>query len=369
MHAPAVLVTGGIGYIGSHTCVALAHAGYRPVIVDDLSNAKASVLERIRELAQLPDLAFHRADVRDRREIERILAAERVEAVVHFAGLKAVGESVEKPLLYYDVNVGGALALLQAMAAQGVGTMVFSSSATVYGEPERLPLAEDHPLRPVNPYARNKLMVEQMLADQAAAQRGFRYAALRYFNPIGAHPSGRIGEDPAGTPNNLLPYVARVAVGRLPKLRVWGDDYKTPDGTGVRDYLHVVDLAEAHVAALRYLRRERRSITANLGTGRGYSVLEVVRAFEAACGRPIPMEVQARRPGDVAESYADASLAARALGWRARFSIEEMCRDSWRWQSQNPDGFPDAAATPPPHAACAPPPASAAAAAAPPRSG
>jgi UDP-glucose 4-epimerase len=335
-----LLVTGGAGYIGSHTCVALAEAGYRPLIVDNLGNAKASVLERIRELAQ-SDIAFHRADVRDRAALGEILAARQVSAVLHFAGWKAVGESVEKPLVYYENNVGGTIALLGAMAEHGVRRVVFSSSATVYGEPERLPLTEDHPLRPVNPYAKNKLVIEHILADCAAAQAGFCFAALRYFNPIGAHPSGRIGEDPRGVPNNLLPYVAQVAVGRRPRLRVWGRDYATPDGTGVRDYIHVMDLAQGHVAALQYLERRARSITANLGTGRGYSVLEVVKAFEHASGKAIPLEFHPRRAGDVAQSYADASFAARELGWRARLSIEAMCRDAWRWQSQNPEGYPD----------------------------
>jgi UDP-glucose 4-epimerase len=340
MAKPAVLVTGGLGYIGSHTCVALAEAGYRPVIVDNLGNAKASVLERLRELAKA-EIAFHRADVRDRRAVVAILAREQVQAVLHFAGWKAVGESVEKPLMYYDNNVGGTIALLEAMAEQGVRRMVFSSSATVYGEPERLPLTEDHPLRPVNPYAKNKLMIEHILADCAAADAGFQYAALRYFNPIGAHPSGRIGEDPRGVPNNLLPYVAQVAVGRRPSLRVWGRDYATPDGTGVRDYIHVIDLAHGHVAALEQLERRARSITANLGTGRGYSVLEVVQAFERASGKAIALEFHPRRAGDVAQSYADASLAGRELAWRARLSLEAMCRDAWRWQSQNPGGYPD----------------------------
>jgi len=334
-----ILVTGGLGYIGSHTCVVLAEAGYRPVIVDNLANAKASVLPRIRELAKA-DIAFHQADVRDRAAMEKVLGAERIEAVLHFAGLKAVGESVEKPLLYYENNVGGSIALLEAMASERVKRMVFSSSATVYGEPERLPVTEDHPLRPVNPYAKNKLMVEHILADHAAADSAFHYAALRYFNPIGAHPSGRIGEDPSGIPNNLLPYVAQVAIGRRPKLRVWGRDYATADGTGIRDYIHVMDLAQGHVAALDYLGRQERSITANLGTGHGHSVLEVARAFEAASGKTIALEFHPRRQGDVAQSFADASLASNEFGWRARVTIDQMCRDSWRWQSQNPDGYP-----------------------------
>ena len=335
-----VLVTGGLGYIGSHTCVALAAAGYRPVIVDNLGNAKPTVFERLRELSQT-DIAFHRTDVRDAAALGAILARERPQAVLHFAGWKAVGESVEKPLMYYENNVGGTIALLEAMAKHAVRRLVFSSSATVYGEPERLPLTEDHALRPVSPYAKNKLMIEHILADCAAADAGLHYAALRYFNPIGAHPTGRIGEDPRGVPNNLLPYVAQVAVGRRPSLRVWGRDYATPDGTGVRDYIHVMDLAEGHVAALQYLERGGRSLTANLGTGRGYSVLQVVKAFERASGKTIALEFHPRRPGDVAQSYADASLAARELGWRARLSLDAMCRDAWRWQSQNPEGYPD----------------------------
>ena len=343
---PAVLVTGGLGYIGSHTCVVLAGAGYRPVIVDNLSNSKASVLARIRELSGKSEIAFHQADVRDRAAMEKILAGERIDAVLHFAGLKAVGESVEKPLLYYENNVGGTIALLAAMASKGVRQMVFSSSATVYGEPERLPLTEDHPLRPVNPYAKCKLVIEHILADHAAADPAFRYAALRYFNPIGAHPSGRIGEDPRGIPNNLLPYVAQVAVGRRPRLRVWGKDYPTPDGTGVRDYIHVMDLAQGHVAALAYLQVRQVCITANLGTGRGYSVLEVAKAFERASGKSIALDFQGRRPGDVARSYADASRAAKELGWRARLTLDQMCRDSWRWQSRNPEGYPNSGTEP-----------------------
>jgi UDP-glucose 4-epimerase len=336
---PAVLVTGGLGYIGSHTSVALAAAGYRPVIVDNLGNAKPAALERIRELSG-SDIAFHRADVRERAAIAKILGDERVSAVLHFAGWKAVGESVEKPLMYYENNGGGTIALLEAMAQARVQRLVFSSSATVYGEPERLPLTEDHPLRPVNPYAKNKLIIEHILADYGAAEPDFRYAALRYFNPIGAHPSGRIGEDPRGIPNNLLPYVAQVAVGRRPCLRVWGRDYATPDGTGVRDYIHVMDLAQGHVAALEYLERRKRSITANLGTGRGYSVLEVVQAFERASGKSIALEFHGRRAGDVGACYADATRAAAELGWRATRSLDEMCRDAWGWQSQNPDGYP-----------------------------
>jgi UDP-glucose 4-epimerase len=335
-----ILVTGGLGYIGSHTCVALAHAGHRLIVVDNLCNSKPSVLERIRELAPGATIEFKQVDLRDRAALEAVFVAHAIEAVVHFAGLKAVGESVEKPLLYWDNNVGGTIALLEAMQAHGVRRIVFSSSATVYGEPERLPLAEDHPLSPQNPYGRTKLVVEQLLADQSGSDPDFRYASLRYFNPIGAHPSGRIGEDPRDVPNNLFPYITQVAIGRLPKLRVFGSDYPTPDGTGVRDYIHVTDLAAGHVAALRYLNERERSITVNLGTGSGYSVLQVVQTFERNAGRSVPLEVVARRPGDVATCYADASLAARELGWRAALGLDDMCRDAWRWQSQNPDGYP-----------------------------
>jgi len=331
-----VLVTGGLGYIGSHTCTVLAEAGYRLVIVDNLSNSKPEVLERLRELPGA-ELVFHKLDLRERASIEKILSG--IDSVVHFAGLKAVGESVEKPLLYYDNNVGGTISLLEAMAARGVKKMVFSSSATVYGDPERLPIPEGHALRPANPYGKSKLMIEHLLADYAAAEAGFRYAALRYFNPIGAHPSGRLGEDPRGIPNNLLPFVAQVAVKKLPALRVFGKDYKTADGTGVRDYIHVMDLARGHVAALDYLNRKNHSLTVNLGAGRGYSVLEVVKAFERASGRKVPVQFVARRPGDVAASYADPALAARELGWKAKLGIDAMCRDVWRWQSQNPDGY------------------------------
>jgi len=329
-----VLVTGGLGYIGSHTCVLLAEAGHQLVVLDNLSNAKPVVLERLRELTGRA-IEFHRADLRERRSLDAAFA-KPVDAVIHFAGLKAVGESVEKPQLYHDNNVGGSTNLLDAMRAHGARRIVFSSSATVYGDPARLPLTEDHPLRPTNPYGENKAEIERILAKSET-----QYAALRYFNPIGAHASGRIGEDPRGIPNNLMPYVAQVAVGKLPRLRVWGRDYATPDGTGVRDYIHVMDLARGHLAALDYLQKAKGSITANLGTGRGYSVLEVVKAFERASGRSVPLDFHPRRPGDVAASYADASRAARELGWKAKLDLDDMCRDSWRWQSQNPDGYPD----------------------------
>jgi len=336
----SLLVTGGLGYIGSHACVALAAAGRKQlVIVDNLSNSKSSALERIQELAPEAAIEFVRADVRDRAALDELLKGRRIDAVLHFAGLKAVGESVRTPDVYHDNNVVGTQVLLDAMRRHGVRRIVFSSSATVYGKPEKLPYTEDHPLRPGNPYGENKLAIERLLAGAAAADSDFCFAALRYFNPIGAHPSGRIGEDPRGIPDNLFPYITQVAIGKLPKLSVFGNDYPTPDGTGVRDYVHVVDLANGHVAALRNLENRGRSITLNLGTGRGHSVLEVIRAFERATGIAIPYEIAPRRPGDIAAYWADPALAARDLGWRTQFTLEDMCRDSWRWQSMNPNGF------------------------------
>jgi len=336
-----VLVTGGLGYIGSHACVELARDGHRLLVVDNLANSKPSVLERIRALAPGAAIEFARADLRDAAGLERVFAGAGIEAVVHFAGLKAVRESVANPALYFDNNVGGTVSLLQAMDRHGVERIVFSSSATVYGEPERLPYTESHRLEPMNPYGQSKLLIERVLAARAAARPSFLHATLRYFNPIGAHPSGRLGEDPRGVPENLLPYLAQVALGRLPRLRIFGGDYATPDGTGVRDYIHVMDLATGHVAALRYLAEKRRSLTANLGTGRGYSVLEMVKAFEKATGRSVPHEITARRPGDIAAYYADATLAERELGWRPQYGVEDMCRDAWRWQSGNPSGYPE----------------------------
>lgn len=336
----AILVTGGLGYIGSHTCVALAGAGHSLVVVDNLSNSKPSVLDRLRELAPGARIEFHRADLRNRDALDAAFAARAIDAVVHFAGLKAVGESVEKPEEYRDNNVGGTRSLLGAMQRCGVRKIVFSSSATVYGEPETLPYTEDHPLRPQSPYGENKLEIEQMIAAASGSDPDFRYASLRYFNPIGAHPSGCIGEDPRGIPNNLFPHLTQVAIGRLPNLRVFGDDYPTVDGTGIRDYIHVMDLAAAHVCALQYLEEHTRSITVNIGTGRGSSVLEVVKAFERATGVPIPYAFAPRRPGDIAAYWADPSLAERELGWQARLGLEDMCRDAWRWQSMNPGGYP-----------------------------
>jgi UDP-glucose 4-epimerase len=336
----SLLVTGGLGYIGSHACVSLAAAGRKQlVILDNLSNSKGSALERIQELAPETAIEFVRADVRDRAALDELLNGGRIDAVLHFAGLKAVGESVRVPDAYHDNNVVGTQVLLEAVRRHGVRRIVFSSSATVYGKPEKLPYTEDHPLRPENPYGENKLEIERLLAGAAAADSSFCFAALRYFNPIGAHPSGRIGEDPRGIPDNLFPYITQVAIGKLPKLRVFGNDYPTPDGTGVRDYIHVMDLASGHVAALRRLEEQQRSLTVNLGTGRGHSVLEVVGAFERATGVAIPYEIAPRRPGDIAAYWADPTLAVRELGWRAKFTIEDMCRDSWRWQSMNPEGY------------------------------
>ena len=327
-----ILVTGGCGYIGSHLCVALAQAGEPYLVVDNFSNSRPSVLERVARITgQAP--AFVEGDVRDVALLQQLFARHTISAVVHLAAFKAVGESVREPLMYYGNNVAGTVALLQAMRDAGVRSMVFSSSATVYGDPAILPIREDFPLSATNPYGWSKLMMEQVLADVAAAEPGlWRIARLRYFNPVGAHESGLIGEDPQGIPNNLLPYVAQVAAGQREALSVYGNDYPTVDGTGVRDYIHVCDLAEGHVAALRYLRQHPGLLTVNLGTGRPVSVLEMVRGFEQASGRPVPYRIVARRPGDVAACWADPALAERLLGWRARRGVEAMCRDAWRWQ-------------------------------------
>jgi UDP-glucose 4-epimerase len=324
-----VLVTGGAGYIGSHTVVELLAAGYQVVIIDNLCNSKASVLDRVERIAgRRPE--FLQADIRNRAAVSKALAG--CDAVIHFAGLKAVGESVAEPLRYYDNNVSGSVVLFEAMAAANVKTLVFSSSATVYGDPHAVPIREDFPLSATNPYGRSKLMIEEVLRDLAVADPGWRMALLRYFNPVGAHASGTIGEDPNDIPNNLMPYVSQVAVGKLKQLSVFGNDYPTSDGTGVRDYIHVVDLALGHLAALRALERQPGVLTVNLGTGRGYSVLEMVRAFEQASGRPVPYRIAPRRPGDIAQCYADPSLAQDLLGWRAERGIESMCADTWRWQ-------------------------------------
>lgn len=332
-----ILVTGGAGYIGSHTCVELLAAGRDVVIVDNLCNSSVVALERIGRIAgRTPE--FVHGDVRDYTLLHALFAAHDFDAVIHFAGLKAVGESVAKPLRYYDSNVAGSLMLFDVMAEHGVKTMVFSSSATVYGDPASVPIREGFPLGPTNPYGHTKLMVENILRDLVRADEGWRVALLRYFNPVGAHESGLIGEDPQGVPNNLMPYVSQVAMGRLQELSVWGNDYPTPDGTGVRDYIHVVDLARGHLAALERM-PAAGVVTVNLGTGQGYSVLEMVRAFEQASGRRVPYRIAPRRPGDIAACYADPALAAGLLGWRAQRGLEAMCADTWRWQSMNPQGY------------------------------
>lgn len=333
-----ILLTGGAGYIGSHTVVALQEAGYRPIILDNFANSHPAVLDRLeRILGARPVL--EQGDVLDTEWVREVLRRHQPAGVIHFAGDKAVGESVAKPLQYFHHNIGGAVSLLRAMEEQPAPTLVFSSSATVYGDPARVPITEDFPRSHTNPYGHTKLVIEDMLQALGQAQPAWRIGVLRYFNPVGAHPSGLIGEDPAGIPNNLMPYVTQVAVGQRPHLNVFGSDYPTPDGTGVRDYIHVQDLAAGHVAAIRTLLAKPQSFTVNLGTGRGYSVLEVVRAFEQASGRPVPYRLVERRPGDVAQCYADPSLARRLLGWEARHSLQDMCVDAWRWQSANPRGY------------------------------
>jgi len=333
-----ILLTGAAGYIGSHTWLALLAAGLRVVGADHFGNSSPRVLDRLQELtATTPE--FERIDVCDRPAVDRLFAQYRPDAVVHFAALKAVGESVSRPLAYYRNNVDALLTVAEVMREHGCHRLVFSSSATVYGTPERLPIAETAALSAANPYGQTKLIGECILRDLAAAAPEWRHASLRYFNPVGAHASGRIGEDPRGTPNNLMPYVAQVAVGRRPHLAVFGNDYATPDGTGVRDYIHVDDLAQGHVAALRYLLDGGDTLTVNLGTGRGYSVLDVVRAYEQASGRPVPYVIAPRRPGDIAACYADPALARERLRWQARHGLARMCEDSWRWQLNNPNGF------------------------------
>lgn len=335
---PTILLTGATGYIASHTWLALRQAGFEVVGVDDFSNSSPVVLERLAGLSGRTPV-FERASVCDASAMESLFQRHRIDATVHFAAFKAVGESTTRPLEYFGNNVGGLVTVCQAMRRHGVGRFVFSSSATVYGDPRELPIRESAALQVTNPYGRTKLMGEQILGDLGAADAAWQTAILRYFNPVGAHESGRIGEDPRGTPNNLMPYVAQVAVGRRPFLQVFGDDYPTPDGTGVRDYIHVTDLAEGHVAALRRLLDGPGSLTVNLGTGRGHSVLEVVAAYAAASGREVPFRILPRRPGDVAACWADPALARELLGWSARHDLARMCADSWRWQSMNPNGF------------------------------
>lgn len=333
-----ILVVGGAGYIGSHTCVALLQAGYEVLVLDNFCNSKAESLRRVEAITGKA-VPLVQADVRDRDALREVFRTHAIGGVIHFAGLKAVGESVEKPLTYYDNNVSGSVALAEVMAEFGVQVLVFSSSATVYGDPTSLPIREDSPLRPTNPYGHSKLMVEQIYADLADSNPAWRIALLRYFNPVGAHSSGTMGEDPNGIPNNLMPYISQVAVGRREQLTVFGDDYPTPDGTGVRDYIHVMDLAEGHVQALAWLKDQSGAQVFNLGTGRGYSVLEMVRAFELASGCPVPYRISPRRAGDVAQVYADPAKAERELGWKAKRDIDVMCRDAWNWQRQNPQGY------------------------------
>ena len=336
-----ILVTGGAGYIGSHTCVELLQAGHDVTVFDNYCNSHPESLERVQRITG-KQLRLIRGDIRDRDALVTALRESGAHAVIHFAGLKAVGESVQQPLAYYDNNVVGSLRLLEAMGLCGVKTLVFSSSATVYGDPQRLPLTEDHPLSATNPYGQTKLTVEHILRDVQRSDTSWRIGILRYFNPVGAHESGLIGEDPQGTPNNLMPFVAQVAVGRRPHLNVFGEDYPTPDGTGVRDYIHVVDLAIGHLKALEALGRaphQTECLTVNLGTGTGYSVLEIVRAFQQASGKPVTYKIAPRRPGDVAACYADPSKAAALLGWQANRSLADMCVDTWKWQSLNPHGY------------------------------
>lgn len=333
-----VLVTGGAGYIGSHTVLCLLEAGYEVLIADNFINSKPAVLDRLKTLSGKP-FRFVECDLAEPGAAERLFSENQIDAVIHFAGLKAVGESVEKPLSYYHNNLFSTIHLLEAMKRHAVTRFVFSSSATVYGDPERVPLREDFPLSATNPYGRTKLMIEDMLRDVCHADPTLRVCLLRYFNPVGAHPSGLIGEDPAGIPNNLMPYITQVAVGRLKALRVFGDDYPTPDGTGVRDYIHVTDLAEGHVAALKHLEESPGLCCYNLGTGRGCSVLDVLHAFERAAGKTLPYVVAERRAGDVAAIWADPKKAAEELHWHAKLDLDDMCRDSWHWQQNNPKGY------------------------------
>jgi UDP-glucose 4-epimerase len=333
-----ILVTGGAGYIGSHTCIELLNEGHEVVVVDNLSNSKEESLHRVQELTG-KSLSFHKVDLRDKAALDAVFKDAAIDAVVHFAGLKAVGESVSIPLSYYDNNITGTLVLCEVMAANGVKNIVFSSSATVYGDPQTVPITEDFPLSATNPYGRSKLFVEDILSDIHVSDNSWNVVLLRYFNPVGAHVSGRIGEDPNDIPNNLMPYVSQVAIGKLESLSVFGDDYPTPDGTGVRDYIHVVDLALGHVKALEKLTTNPGVVIYNLGTGNGYSVLDMVKAFEKASGKTVAYKIVARRSGDIAVCYANPAKAKQDIGWEATRGIEEMCNDAWRWQSDNPNGY------------------------------
>lgn len=333
-----ILVTGGAGYIGSHTVLELLCAGYDVSVIDNLSNSSEEALKRVKSITG-KEISFYKADIRDKEALDGIFAKEEPEAVIHFAGLKAVGESVEKPLLYYENNVSGTLTLVRAMAEAGCKNIVFSSSATVYGKPKSVPIREDFETGFTNPYGQTKLVIEDMLKGICRSDPSWNIILLRYFNPIGAHESGLIGEDPKGIPNNLLPYVAKVAAGKLERVNVFGNDYDTPDGTGVRDYIHVTDLAKGHIKAVEKIGEDPGLKTYNLGTGTGYSVLEIIDAFSKACGKEVPYVIAPRRAGDIDMCYADPSLAYEELGWKAEYGIEKMCTDAWRWQSNNPDGY------------------------------
>jgi len=333
-----ILVTGGAGYIGSHTCIELIKAGYQVIVVDNLCNSSLESLRRVEKLSE-SDIPFYKVDVRDKTALAHVFEQHSVDGVIHFAGLKAVSESVENPIEYYDTNVGGTIALAEVMLEFNCKTFVFSSSATVYGDPHTVPIKEDFPLSATNPYGRSKLMIEEFMQDVFLADDSWHIALLRYFNPIGAHKSGLIGEDPNEVPNNLIPYISQVAVGKLEKLSVFGGDYDTPDGTGVRDYIHVVDLAKGHVKALQALKDKSQMLIVNLGTGNGYSVLDMVKAFEKASGKNIPYKIVDRRSGDIATCYADPTYAKEKLAWKAEYELDEMCKDTWRWQSMNPDGY------------------------------
>lgn len=333
-----ILVTGGAGYIGSHTCLELLGNDYEVVVVDNLSNSKEESLKRVMDLAG-KRLEFYKVDLLDKVSLNKVFGKAAFDAVIHFAGLKAVGESVTSPLKYYTNNVAGTIALCEVMIRHNIKNLIFSSSCTVYGNPHKVPITEDFPLLPTNPYGRTKLIIEDILRDLHRADHTWNVALLRYFNPVGAHKSGRIGEDPNGIPNNLFPFISQVAVGKFPFLSVFGDDYPTPDGTGIRDYIHITDLALGHLKALKMLSSNPGVVTYNLGTGSGYSVLEIVTAFEKAAGKKIPYRITGRRPGDIALAYADPSLAKKELGWTAERGLDEMCADSWKWQTNNPNGY------------------------------
>lgn len=335
-----ILVTGGAGYIGSHTVLQLLEKGYQVVVIDNLCNSSRQSLDRVAELAGR-DAIFYSVDIRDKQALVEVFAKHDISSVIHFAGLKAVGESTQIPLHYYDNNISGTITLCEVMKEHGVKSLVFSSSATVYGDPESVPILEGSPTSATNPYGRSKLIIEEILRDVHASDESWKIVLLRYFNPVGAHPSGLIGEDPNGIPNNLMPFISQVAVGRREKLSVFGGDYPTPDGTGVRDYIHVEDLARGHLLAIEKLSKENGLFTYNLGTGKGYSVLDMVKAFSQAAGIDVPYEIVDRRPGDIAECYADPQKAFEGLGWKANFCIEAMCRDTWNWQSNNPNGYKD----------------------------